>query len=67
VSKFELTETQLKRTVRYKITWSKKMTVLSTFLKFSLSFQFNNVKNTRKFDTVREKNNAKVATTRSTV
>jgi len=32
-----------------KPTWSKKMTVLSTFLESSLTFLFNNVKNSTKF------------------
>jgi len=36
-----------------KPTWSEKMTVLSTFLEFSLNLQSNNLKNTTKFGTVR--------------
>jgi len=42
-----------------KPTWSKKMTVLSTFLEFSLNFLSNNLKNTTKFGTVREKSGVK--------
>jgi len=38
-----------------KPTWNEKMTVLSTFLESSLNFIPNNLKNTTKFDTVREK------------
>jgi len=45
VSKFELPEKQLERTkLLVKPTWSEKMTVLSTFLEFSLNFQSNNLK-----------------------
>jgi len=36
-----------------KPTWSEKMTVLNTFLKSSLNFLFNNLKNTPKLSTVR--------------
>jgi len=47
VSKFELKETQFERTVKdkslVKPTWSKKMTVLSTFLESSLNFLSNNL------------------------
>jgi len=43
-----------------KPTWSEKMTILSTFLKFLLNFLSNNVKNTSKFDTVREKSGVKI-------
>jgi len=47
VSKFELPETQFKRTERQKspvkITWSKKMTILSTFLESSSNFLFNHL------------------------
>jgi len=50
VPKFELPETQFKRTKSpIKPTWSEKMTVLSTFLKSSLNFLSNNLKNTTKF------------------
>jgi len=42
-----------------KPTWSEKMAVLSTFLKSSLNFLFNNLKNTTKFGTVREKSGIK--------
>jgi len=41
-------------------TWSEKMTVLSTFLKFSLNFLFNNLKNTKNIGTVKEKSDVKV-------
>jgi len=49
VSKFDLTETQFETIVRDKIasvkpTWSKKMTVLSTFLESSLNFLSNHLK-----------------------
>jgi len=43
-----------------KPTLSEKMTVLSTFLESSLNFLSNNLKNTSKFGTVREKNGRKV-------
>jgi len=50
VPNFELTERQFERTVRNKIacksTWSKKMTLLSTFLKSSLNFLSRNLKKT---------------------
>jgi len=42
-----------------KLTWSEKITVLSTFLESSLNFLFKNVRNTKKFDTVREKSDVK--------
>jgi len=45
---FELPETQLKRQSRtkstVKLTWSEKMTILSTFLESSLNFLSNNLK-----------------------
>jgi len=57
VSKFELSETQFKRTVRDKIACKphleKKIIVLSTFLEFSLNFLCNSLRNTTKFGTVR--------------
>jgi len=61
VSKFELPETQFEGTKLTVIpTWSKKMRVLSTFLKSPLNFLFNNLKNGTKFSTVREKSGVKV-------
>jgi len=77
VLKFELTETQFERVVRdqtkspVKSTCSEKINVLSTFLKSSLNFLSNNlknlVKNTTKFGIVREKSSVKVRTDRNTV
>jgi len=43
-----------------KLTWSDKMTVLSTFLESSFNFLSENLKNTTKFDRVREKSSIKV-------
>jgi len=43
-----------------KPTWSKKMSVLSTFLKSSLNFLFDNLKKDIKFGTVKEKSGFKV-------
>jgi len=43
-----------------KLTWSKKMTVLSIFLESPLNFLSNNLKNTIKFGTVRKKSGVKV-------
>jgi len=43
-----------------KPTCSQKMTVLSTFLEYSLNFLSNNLKNTTKFGTVREKSGVKI-------
>jgi len=43
-----------------KPTWRGKMTVLSTFLESSLNFLYNDIKNTTKFGTVREKSGVKV-------
>jgi len=43
-----------------KPTWSEKMSVLSTFLESSLKFLFNNLKNTSKVGTVRQKSGVKV-------
>jgi len=43
-----------------KPTGSEKMIVLSTFLESSLNFLFNNLKNTTKFGTIREKSGVKV-------
>jgi len=43
------------------------MTVLSTFLESSLNFLFNNIKNTTKVGTVREKSGVKVCTAKNTV
>jgi len=37
-----------------KPTWSKKITILSTFLDYMLNFLSNNLKNTTKFGKVRE-------------
>jgi len=37
-----------------RLTCSKKMAVLSTFLESPLKFLFNNLKNSRKFDTERK-------------
>jgi len=45
-----------------KPTWSEKMTVLSTFLESSLNFLSNDIKNTAKFGTVREKSGVKIST-----
>jgi len=45
---------------RVKHTWSEKMVVLSTFLECSLNFLSNNIKNTTKFGTVREKSGAQI-------
>jgi len=44
-----------------KLTWSKKITVLSTFLESSFNFLSNNLKNTEKFGTVRQKSNVNQA------
>jgi len=46
--------------VRNKIAWNDKTIVLSTFLEFPFNFPSNNIKNTRKFVTTREKNGVKV-------
>jgi len=43
-----------------KPTGRKKMTILSTFLEFSINFLSNNLKNKRKFGTVRKKSGVKV-------
>jgi len=43
-----------------KPTWNKKMTVLSTFLEFSLNFLSSDIKNNAKSSTVREKGCVKV-------
>jgi len=57
--KFKLPETQFERTVSdnlpVKPIWSKKITLLSTNLVSLLNFLFNNIKNTLKFGSVREK------------
>jgi len=64
VSKFELTETQLKgqsgTKSPVKPTWRKKMTLLNAFLESLLNFLSNNLKNTTKFGTVREKSGVKI-------
>jgi len=64
VSKFKLPETQFKSTVRVKSlvkpTWSKEMTVLSTFLESSLNFLSSDIKSYAKLSTVREKSCVKV-------
>jgi len=62
VSKFELlgslkVQSGTKSSVKH--TWSEKMTVLGTFFESSLNFLFI-VKNTTKFDTVKEKSGVKV-------
>jgi len=63
VSKFELLETQFERQSETKSaikpTCSEKMTVLSTFLKSSLNFLSNNLKNSKKFSIVRKKSGFK--------
>jgi len=46
-----------------KLTWSEKMTVLSTFLRSPLNFLSNNLKNTTKFGTVRKKSAVKLELT----
>jgi len=43
-----------------KSTWSEKITVLSKFLESSLSFLSNNIKNNKKFSTVRVKSGVKI-------
>jgi len=43
-----------------KLTWSKKMTVLSTFLESSLNFLSDNLKNTTKFGAVTERRGIKI-------
>jgi len=43
-----------------KPTWSKKITVLSTFFESSLNFLSNNLKNTKKIGTVRQKSGDKI-------
>jgi len=43
-----------------KNTWSKKISVLGTFSESTLNFLSNNLKNTAKFGTVREKSGVKV-------
>jgi len=43
-----------------KSTWDEKMTVLRTFLEFSLNFLSNRLKKTTKFGTVRKKSDVKV-------
>jgi len=45
-----------------KHTWSEKMIILSTFLESPINFLTNNLKNTKKFGTVREKSGVKVWT-----
>jgi len=40
--------------------WSKKITVLNTFLESLLNFLSNNLRNTTKLGTVREKSGVKV-------
>jgi len=63
-SKLKLPERQflgqsgIKSTV--KPTCSEKITVLSTFLEFSINFLSNNLKKPTKFGTVREKSGVKV-------
>jgi len=62
VKVLKLPETQLERTETkspVKPTWSKKITVLSTFLESSLNFLSNNMEDTTKFGTVREKSGVK--------
>jgi len=61
VSMFELPEKlQSGKKSPVKPTWSEKITVLSTFLESLLKFPFNNLGNTSKFGTVREKSGVKV-------
>jgi len=43
-----------------KPTWTEKMIVLSTFLKSSLNFLSDNIKNTSKSDKVKEKRAVKI-------
>jgi len=43
-----------------KLTWSEKITVLSTFFESSINLLTNNLKNTTKFGTVKEKSGVKV-------
>jgi len=63
VSKFELSETQFEKIVKDKIaskpTWSKKITVLRTFLDSLLNFLSNNLENATKFGKVRDKSGVK--------
>jgi len=40
--------------------WSEKIAILSTFLESLLNFLSNDIKNTRKLSTVREKNSVKL-------
>jgi len=64
VSKFEMLETQFETQSRTKLlikpTWSKNLTVLSTFLESSLNFLSNNLKKQSKFGTVMDKSGVKV-------
>jgi len=64
--KYNITE-QSGRKSSVKPTWSEKMTILITFLESSLNFLHNNLKNTTKFGTVREKSGVKVRTARNTI
>jgi len=43
-----------------KPTWTEKITLLSTFLESSLNLLSNNLRNTTKFGTVREKSGVRV-------
>jgi len=43
-----------------KPTWNEKMTVLGTFLKFSLNFLSNNLRSTKKLGTVKDKGGVKI-------
>jgi len=52
-------EGQLGRKSPVEPTWSEKITVLSTFLEFSLIILFYNLKKSSKFSTVREKSSVK--------
>jgi len=51
-------ESEIKLSV--KLTLSEKISVLDTFLKSPLNFLSNDLKNTTRFDTVREKSGFKV-------
>jgi len=53
-------EIQLETKSPVKPTSSEKMTVLSKFLESSLNFLANNLRNTTKFGTVREKSGVKI-------
>jgi len=60
VSKFEVPKTQSGIKSLLKLTWSEKITVLSTFLESSLNLLSNDIRNPTKLSTVRKKSGVKV-------